>query len=136
MILIPSIQEVYDFHEYIVENSDADAGIRRRNPDKWIQQVLDEAGDHAEPYLAGAHVMIRMPGLHVFEDANKRTSITVMGRILDLNDRTKVPGDSALYPVVKHYKRYNKYELARWLQTGEIDESRLREKYRSDDWVQ
>jgi death-on-curing protein len=126
-IAVPTAAEVRRIHDRIVERTDAYPGIRRHDADQFLGRVLEDARTAETVYTAAAIVIARLPRIHVFEDANKRTALTTALEIADRNGREIAPGDDELYRVMLHVARFDVEELARWLRTGTIDRSKLRD---------
>jgi death-on-curing family protein len=126
-IAVPEPADVRQLHDLLLERSDADPGVRReRHATDLLADVLSTAASAPTAYDAAAVVLTRLPEIHVFEDGNKRTALLTAGYVLELNDAPLAPGDEELYPVMNHIRRFETEEIAHWLRTGEIDESRLR----------
>lgn len=66
--------------------------------------------------------------MHIYEDDNKRTAYLAAVEYLDRHDLEIAEKGEAAARVMRHRKRYSVEEIAEWMQTGEINEERLRER--------
>ena len=74
-------------------------------------------------------MLFEIPSVHVFEDANKRTAWTVTKSYLKREgiDFDPSQDDDTVERIVRRTGLFNTEELGEWLETGEIDESKLPE---------
>jgi death-on-curing protein len=74
-------------------------------------------------------LLFEIPSVHVFEDANKRTAWTVTKSYLKREgiDFDPSQDDDTIERIVRRTALFDTEELAEWLETGEIDESKLPE---------
>jgi prophage maintenance system killer protein len=126
---MPTVEDVFAIHEDIVEEYGLPDGASRPLPRRPIESVLDDAHQLDDDYLRAATLLRGIANAHVFEDGNKRTAYAIARTYLDLADRDLGPSPAQRVVVMRHFKRFDVDELARWLETGAIDESRLREEY-------
>lgn len=126
---LPSVGDIYDAHDDVVERWDLSHGDTGAVlPDQRIESVLDEASAHDGPYLRAAALLRHLVNAHVFEDGNKRTAWIVARTYLLQQGLDAEPSGERAADVMRHLKRYDVGELAEWLRTGDIDETRLRER--------
>ena len=124
---LPTITDIYDAHEDVVQRWDlSHHGTRAALPDRTIESVLDRVNDHDETYHRAAALLRYLANAHVFEDGNKRTSWVVARTYLLQQGLDVHPSGKRAATIMRHFKRYDVDELAEWLRTGDIDESRLR----------
>lgn len=123
----PSVDDVYDVHDDVVARWDLSyQGTCAISPDRTLQSVLEGAASRDDPYERAAALLRKLANAHVFEDGNKRTAWITAKTYLRLRGYPTVPGGERAATVMRHFKRYDVDELAIWLKSGEIDESRLR----------
>lgn len=68
---LPSVQDIYDNHEVIVESYDMKyTGIRAYFPENKIRSVLKEASRYEDEFKKAAVVLRELPNIHVFQDGN------------------------------------------------------------------
>lgn len=98
----------------------ASSGSHRR-------EVLDEAAEYDDPYHRAAVLLFGIQSVHVFEDANKRTAWTVTQEYLGrCGIDPEVPQDAeVIEKIIRRAGLFSTGELARWFETGEIDEERV-----------
>lgn len=75
--------------------------------------------------MRAAFLLRKLITTHLFEDANKRTAWATTEIYLERNGATPAERDESVADVLKRIRRYDVGEIADWLETGEIDESRL-----------
>lgn len=63
---------------------------------------------------------------HIFEDGNKRTGWTTTVLYLEECGTEPAIRGTEAEPVLRYIRSYDIEEVAEWLATGDIDESRLR----------
>ena len=95
-------------------------------PDQTLESILDDARDCDDPYVSAATLLRKLATSHVFEDGNKRTAWVVAKSWLVESGRPVEPSGQPIATVLKHVKRFDVLELARWLEMGQIDTSRFR----------
>lgn len=104
-----------------------------RKPARYIS-ILSEHGrwNYKDSYDTGAFYYHRAGFLlrklitaHNFEDENKRTAWVTACDYLSENDETPAERTSSAARVLRRVRRYDVDEIAEWLESGEIDESRL-----------
>lgn len=71
--------------------------------------------------------MKRIASEHVFEDGNTTTAIITAERFLERNDKEFKPEDRELTgKVANSHGLFTVEEIAQWLETGEIDETKVK----------
>jgi death-on-curing protein len=124
---LPTVDDIYAVHDAVVEQWNlTHTGTRTVLPDQTLESILDDARECDDPYVSAATLLRTLATSHVFEDGNKRTAWVVAKSSLVESGRTVAPSGQRIATVMKHIKRFDVLELARWLETGEIDESRFR----------
>jgi len=91
------------------------------------REVLEPAAKHDDPYRRAATLLWKIESTHVFEDANKRTAWTVTRAYLRRSGIEPPIDDGVAKRVVRRAGKFDIDELAEWLETGAVDESRLPE---------
>lgn len=125
---LPTAAEIIDVHEQLEETYDLKhTGTMKAAPKLKIRRdALSPAREYDDPYHRAAALLWHLISLHVFQDANKRTAWTVTMDYLDRNGiDPDLPDDPAR--IVRRIGLFDVEELATWLETGEIDTSRLPE---------
>jgi death-on-curing protein len=127
---LPTASEILTVHERLEETYDLKyKGTKKTAPRlKLRREVLDEATEYDDPYHRAAVLLFGIQSVHVFEDANKRTAWTVTQEYLDrCGIEPEIPQDAeTIEKIIRRAGLFSTEELARWLETGEIAEERLR----------
>lgn len=127
---LPTAEEIMAVHEQLEEAYDLKhTGTMKAAPTlKLRRDVLEEAAEYDTVYLRAAVLLFKIPSIHVFNDANKRTAWTVTQEYLDrCGIDPEVPQDAeTVEQIIRRAGLFSTEELAHWLETGEIDEDRLR----------
>jgi death-on-curing protein len=127
---LPTAREILSVHDRLEEAYDLQyKGVKKTAPTlKLRREVLEEAEKYDNPFSRAAILLFNIQSVHVFEDANKRTAWTVTQEYLSrcgLN--SEVPqDDETVEQIIRRAGLFSTEELATWLETGEIDEDRLR----------
>lgn len=122
-----SVADIYAVHEEVVDRWELTyAGTRGPLPDQRLQTIIEDAHEETDPYVFAGTLLRNLATAHVFEDGNKRTSWVVAKTVLRERGKTVAPSGQRIATVMKHLKRYDVDELATWLETGQIDDSRFR----------
>lgn len=122
-----STEDVRAIHDQVVLAYDLDhADVSRRNPDLFLERVVEEARQAESPFDRAAIYVCRLIDLHLFEDGNKRTAWLSGVRVLQQHGVTATPDREEVPTVLKHIRRYRVEEISTWLENGEIDRSKLR----------
>ena len=126
---LPTPEEILVAHERIEEAFDLKyKGTMKTAPKRKIRrEVLEPASEHDDVPHRAAELLWQLISLHVFEDANKRTAWTVTRDYLRENNIEPPKDDDINEYVVRRIGKFSTDELAAWLETGEIDESKLPE---------
>lgn len=96
-------------------------------PDSFIDEIIKKTREtEGDVYDKAALLIYELITLHGFASGNKRTGFITGLRFLRKNGgkiRTKTfkRADS----IIKRIRQYNVKEIAVWLRTGDIDETRL-----------
>ena len=129
---LPMAKEIIAMHEEIEEAYDLKyKGIRVAAPKLKLREgVLDPAMEYDSPWYQAAVLLFGIQSTHVFEDANKRTAWAVTIEYLNEQGLTvNLPQDDDIVErIVRRAGLFDIEELAEWLETGEIDESKLPER--------
>jgi death-on-curing protein len=127
---LPTAEEIIGVHDRLEEKYDLKhKGTMKAAPElKLRREVIRKAEEYDTPYLRAAVLLFEIQSLHVFEDANKRTAWTVSQRYLNrCGIDPEVPQDTeTIEQIIRRAGLFSIEELARWLETGEIDEGKLR----------
>jgi death-on-curing protein len=126
---LPTPEEILAAHERIEEAFDLKyKGTMKTAPKLKIRRdVLEPASEHDDVPHRAAELLWQLISLHVFEDANKRTAWAVTRDYLRENSIEPPKDDDTNEYVVRRIGKFSTDELAAWLETGEIDESKLPE---------
>ena len=128
---LPTPKEIIAMHEEIEESYDLKyKGERIAAPRlKLREDVVDPAAEYDDPWHRAAVLLFGIQSAHVFEDANKRTAWAVTMEYLNDQDLAVdfQQDDDVIEQIVRRAGLFDTDELARWLETGEIDESKLPE---------
>lgn len=127
MTEVPTVEEIHEMHDRVLEEGQPE-GTRHPSPDKILKRIRDDAAQQPSVYHTAALLWRRITTSHVYEDGNHRTGLLAAIETLDRNDIPMVPEEGELYPVAKDIKRFEIAELAEFLETGAIDEDKLREE--------
>jgi death-on-curing protein len=128
---LPTPQDIIDVHDRLEEDYDLKhTGTMKAAPEaKLRREVIEPARECETPYRRAAVLLFKIPSVHVFEDANKRTAWTVTIRYL--NRKGVKPefeqDDATIEKIVRRAGLFYPDELAAWFETGEIDEDILPE---------
>lgn len=125
---LPSGRQIVATHDELGEDYDLDhEGASVSNPAVHFSEIVRETRDnHYDPYDRAAYLLRRLITAHLFEDANKRTAWLTIRDYLNRHGlepaRTKKEDTE---PVLNAIRAFDVDELAEWLETGEIDESKF-----------
>jgi prophage maintenance system killer protein len=129
---LPTPAEIVAMHEEIEEAYDLKyKGVRIAAPKLTLREdVVEPAAEHDDPWHRAAVLLFGIPSAHVFEDANKRTAWAVTTEYLhEQGLEVDLPqDDKTIERIVRRGGLFDTEELAEWLETGEIDESKLPER--------
>lgn len=128
---LPTPGEIIDTHDELEAEYDLKyTGLRTGAPRLALREdVIDEAAKYDDPYHRAATLLFRIQSVHVFEDANKRTAWTeTMNYLKRKGIRPDFQQDEVVIErIVRRVGKFDVDDLAEWLETGDIDESRLPE---------
>ncbi|EMA56385.1 type II toxin-antitoxin system death-on-curing family toxin [Halococcus thailandensis] len=128
---LPTPAEIVDAHSQIEEAYDLKyTGVRIATPKLTLREdVVDPAAEHEGVFRRAAALLFGIQSAHVFEDGNKRTAWTVTRSYLKREgiDLDPPQDDETIERIVRRAGLFETDELAEWLETGEIDESKLPE---------
>jgi len=123
---LPTPAEILTMHEEIEDEYDMKyTGVRVPAPKLRLREILQEAAAHDELFHRAAFLLRKLITAHLFEDGNKRTAWTVTQIYLERHDEVPAERGLPVERVLRRIRRYDVDELAEWLETGELDASRL-----------
>lgn len=124
---LPSVENIHRNHDLIVEEYHLDnESIDDPFPDRKLQDIIDEASEYDNPYLRAATLLREIAAVHIYADGNKRTAwITTVEYLDRLGTEPTEVAAKKVNRVTRALSRFQVEEIAEWLKTGEIDESRL-----------
>ena len=124
-IWYPSLDYIDQKHHDVIE----------QNPSKYpgvktsvvlLDEILREARNTPGMYKKAAFLLKGIKDKHVFEDGNTTTAILLTIDFLEKNDKEFKPEDQKLIAKVgDNHGAFSREEIARFLETGEIDETKL-----------
>lgn len=122
---LPTAEMVLDTHEEIEDQYDLKyTGVRSVTPKTTIRQIMSDAQDFDSTYMRAGYMLRNLITEHIFEDANKRTAWTETREYLDRAGKPKPEREDA-EKVLYAIRAYEVEEIADWLETGEIDQTRF-----------
>ena len=122
---LPTPQDIIDVHDRLEEEYELKhTGTMKAAPKaKLRREVIEPARECETPYRRAAVLLFKIPSVHVFEDANKRTAWTVTIRYL--NRKGVKPefeqDDETIEKIVRRAGLFYPKELAAWFETMKID---------------
>lgn len=125
---LPSGKQVVENHDFFEAKYDLDhKGASVTHPDVHCSEIIRETRDnHFDPYDRAAYLLRRLITAHLFEDANKRTAWMTTREYLDRHGLKPAKTDKKdTEPVLDAIRAFDVNELSEWLETGNIDESKL-----------
>ena len=124
---LPTPDEILATHAEIEEQYDLKfTGAYSSVPQVSLREVLAEAENLDGVYRRAAFLLRKLITEHVFRDGNKRTAwVTSREYLAGKGLRPAEKGDRVPH-VLRRIRRYDVDEIARWLESGEIDQDRLR----------
>ncbi len=123
---LPTPEEILTTHDVIEDEYDMKyTGTRVAAPKLKLRRIVREADEQDGLYLRAGFLLRKLITSHLFEDGNKRTGWASTVKYLDRNGETPAEHGENVERVLKRVRRYDVDELAEWLESGEIDESRL-----------
>ena len=128
---LPTPAEIVATHDQIAEMYDLKyKGARIAAPKLTLrEEVVESAAEYENVFHRAAALLFGIQSAHVFEDANKRTAWTVTRSYLKRKgiDLDPPQDDETVERIVRRAGLFEISELAEWLETGEIDVSKLPE---------
>ena len=128
---LPTPSDIIDVHSRLEEKYDLKhKGTMKAAPRAKLRRgVIEPAKECETAYERASVLLFKIPSVHVFEDANKRTAWTVTVRYLERKglDVNFEQDDETIEKIVRRAGLYYPEELAKWFRTGNIDDSKLPE---------
>ncbi len=125
---LPSGRQIVATHDELEEEYDLDhEGAAVPNPAVHYSEIVKETRDnHFHPHDRAAYLLRRLITAHYFEDANKRTAWMTIRDYLDRHGLEPAKTDKEdTEPILNAIRAFSVDELSEWLETGDIDESKL-----------
>lgn len=125
---LPGGKQIVENHDFFEAKYDLDnEGVSVPVPEVHCNDIVRETRDnHFKPYNRAAYLLRRLITAHLFEDANKRTAWMTTREYLDNHDLKPAKTDEKdVDPVLSAIRAFDVDELAEWLESGEIDESKF-----------
>lgn len=123
---LPSARDVLDTHDEVVARWELKyPGVRVAAPRLKFQRLLEGVAGYDGVYIRAGHLLRDLTTAHYFEDGNKRTAWLTVRDYLDQHGLEPAERGERAERVMRRLRRYEAEELAKWLETGEIDEDRL-----------
>ena len=124
--LYPTPEQIIATHQEVEDTYDLKyTGARVAAPKLKLKRI-QERNDLETLYLKAAFLLRKLITSHLFEDGNKRTAWLTTRKYLDEYGEEPAERGPETAHVLRRIRRYDIEEIAEWLETGEIDESRLR----------
>lgn len=123
---LPTPEEILATHEEIERTYDLKyTGTRVTAPKLKLRRIVRNAESYDDLYHRAAFLLRKLITAHLFEDGNKRTAWVTVREYLSENGETPARRDPDAARVLRRIRRYDVTEIAEWLESGTIDESRL-----------
>ena len=123
---LPTPDEILATHAEIEEQYDLKfTGAYSSVPQVSLREVLVEAENVEGFYRRAAFLLRKLITEHVFRDGNKRTAWIVTLEYLESNGIQPAEMGDRVPLILRRIRRYELDEVARWLESGDIDENRL-----------
>lgn len=123
---LPTPDEILATHAEIEEQYDLKyTGAYSSVPQVGLRELLEEAENVDGTYQRAAFLLRKLITAHVFRDGNKRTAWVTAREYLAENGLRPAEAGDRIPHVLRRIRRYDVDEIARWLETGELDEDRL-----------
>lgn len=131
---LPKPDEILAIHKEIEkEYAMKYTGTRVAAPRLNLRDIRREVGEYDDLYMRAACLLRKLITAHLFEDGNKRTAWTVTTTYLERAGAKRAESSVGTERVVRSIRKYEVDELAEWLKTGGIDQSRLNPPRRNND---
>lgn len=123
---LPTPEEILATHAEIERAYDMKyTGTRVAAPKLKLRRIVRDADGYDDLYHRAAFLLRKLITAHLFEDGNKRTAWLTARKYLLENGEEPAERDSDAGLVLRRIRRYDVAEIAEWLESGKIDESRL-----------
>lgn len=123
---LPTAKDIVTVHDEIEEEYDLKyKGARVASPRLELRPHTRKAAEYDDVYIRAAFLLRKVVTAHVFEDGNKRTAWNVATSYLEQAGAQRADTDVGEARVVRSIRKYEAEEIAKWLETGAIDKSRL-----------
>lgn len=125
--LLPSPRQIIIAHEQIEESYDLKfRGARVASPRLNLRDILEEVRGYDDVYLRAACLLRKVLTAHLFEDGNKRTAWSITLHYLEKHGLQPAERRTVVIThVLRSIRGYDVEEIAEWLDSGDIDRSRL-----------
>lgn len=123
---LPTAEEILVTHDEIEDQYDLKhTGAYSSVPQVELRDLLAEAEHQDGVYRRAAFLLRKLITEHIFEDGNKRTAWITTREFLESNGLQPAETGDRVPHVLRRIRRLGVDEIARWLESGEIDEDRL-----------
>lgn len=123
---LPTPEEILATQSEIEEQYDlTHTGAYSSVPQVGLRELLAEAEEQDGVYWRAAFLLRKLITGHVFKDGNKRTAWVTTRAYLDEHDLRPAKTGDRVPHVLRRIRRYDVDEIARWLESGDLDEGRL-----------
>lgn len=123
---LPSPEAVLAIHEEIEDEYDLTyTGASVAAPKLELREIISEAGRYDDLYMRAGCLLRKLVTAHLFEDGNKRTAWSTTELYLEFNDTQPAERGESVERILTRIRRYDVAEIADWLETGNLDRSRL-----------
>lgn len=124
----PSVEDIENIHQQVIRKNPSKYSGDRVNPASRLRPVLRDVRTTPGFYKKAAVLVKRISSEHVFEDRNTTTAILVAKKFLERNNKSfKSQDQQTIGKVANNHGLFTIEELAHYFETGEIDETKLRE---------
>jgi len=124
---LPTPGDVLAVHAEIEEQYDLKfTGAYSSVPQVRLRELLAEAEELDGVYRRAAFLLRKLITEHVFRDGNKRTAWIVTLGYLESNGIQPAEMGDRVPRILRRIRRFEFDEVARWLESGDIDQDRLR----------
>lgn len=124
---LPTAEEILVTHDEIEDQYDLKhTGAHSSVPQVGLRELLDEAENQDGVYRRAAFLLRKLITEHIFKDGNKRTAWITTRSYLESNGLQPAETGDRVPKVLRRIRRFEIDEIARRLESGEIDEDRLR----------
>ncbi|AFO59478.1 MULTISPECIES: Fic family protein [unclassified Natrinema] len=124
---LPTVDEIHDNHDVIVDSYQLDnPGVDDPFADRKLEEILSDSREY-EDITHRASVLLReIAAAHIYADGNKRTALITTVEYLDRHGMELHETNSEkITRVMRSLSRFQIAEIAHWIETGSIDDSRL-----------